>query len=199
MSSSTYFINYGGEFMNKRYNDNDFTNEVAMLKKRKDADSKKYEKEVRDILETSYGYVFINREKEIKEYDMEAITGEKIEVKSDYSILETKKLFIEIWDNLTEKRFGWFRYCIANILAVVAVEKVKMAPMKILFFDFKALQSYVLKTYFNDDWNNTQSCYDEYGDRIIFHLNDRPYLKYMLIDLEKIKRFIKFEFEYPWS
>lgn len=87
--------------MIKLYNDNNYTSVTAMLKKQKDADSKKYEKEVQEILEAYYGYKFKDRESEIKEYDLEAITGEKIEVKSDYGILDSKKLFIEIWDNLS--------------------------------------------------------------------------------------------------
>jgi len=186
--------------MSKRYNDNDLTNESAMLKKRKDADSKKYEKEVQAILEKKYGYKFIERTEEIKEFDMETTTGEKIEVKSDYGILQSKKMFIEIWDDFTEKKAGWFRYCTADILAVVYVDEEKITPMKISFFDFKALQSYILNTYFSGDWTNAEKdCRDKYGDRFIFALKDRPYLKYMLIELRKIKGFIRFEFEYPWS
>ncbi len=185
--------------MNKRYNDNDFTDDIAMLKKHKDADSKKYEKEVQEILEAYYGYKFKDRESEIKEYDLEAITGEKIEVKSDYGILDSNKLFIEIWDNLSERKFGWFRYCTADTLAVVMVDPIRFLPMKVLFVDFKALQSYVLNHYFKGDWSRTESSRDEFGDRIIFALNDRPYLKYMLVDLKRVNKFVKFEYIYPWD
>ncbi len=184
--------------MKKRYNDNDRTDEFAQIKKQKDADSKKYELEVQSILASIYGYKFVERTNEIPEYDMETIAGVKVEVKSDYSLLSSKKLFIEIWDNLGERKFGWFRYCSADILAVVAVEN--FTPMKIIFYDFKALQSYVLSTYFDDDWANTETIYkDEYGDRFVFALKDRPYLKYMLIELRKIQKFVMFEFEYPWN
>ncbi|WP_024832874.1 hypothetical protein [Ruminiclostridium josui] len=176
--------------MSKIYNDNDFTDDVAMLKKQKDSDSKKYEKEVQDILEKFYGYKFVDRPKEIKEYDMEAITGEKIEVKSDYGILQSKKLFVEIWDNLTKKEVGWLRYCTADILAVVYVDEKLLAPMKISFFDFKAVRRYILTTYYNGDWTNTEKIYkDEYGERFVFALKDRPYLKYMLIELHNLKPF----------
>ncbi|QNU66733.1 hypothetical protein EHE19_018140 [Ruminiclostridium herbifermentans] len=71
--------------------------------------------------------------------------------------------------------------------------------MKVLFIDFKALQSYVLNHYFKGDWSRTESSRDEFGDRIIFALNDRPYLKYMLVDLKRVNKFVKFEYIYPWD
>lgn len=183
----------------KRNNHNDFS-EGYMLQKRKDEDSKRYELEVKKILKEQYGHRFKKIPENIPEYDLETVVGVKIEVKSDYSILESKKLFIEIWDNLSEGKHGWFRYCQADILAVVEVDPKSFTLSRVLFFDFKSLQKYICDTYFKGDWANTYNCYDDYGDRFVFCYGERPYLKFMLVNLKEVQKFIQFvyDYEYPW-